>query len=182
MPITVQTSTPEALEAVIRALACWQRDGLPVQLHPGDLGWHGRFGADVLVGSLRVWSRDDEIVAMGLVDGDVIRMALAPSVDQDDGPPRSLAVEPLGLSERPSRFKAMSPRRRALLVGMRRWAALSASRGASTAAAAPWRPSADSNASPSRPSCARVTSQDQRSGRQPRLTDISPVASISSAS
>jgi hypothetical protein len=90
MPITVQTSTPKALEAVIRALACWQRDGLPVQLHPGDLGWHGRFGTGVLAGSLRVWSRDDEIVAMGLVDGDVIRMALAPSVDQDDDVGRAL--------------------------------------------------------------------------------------------
>ncbi len=79
------------------ALASWQRDGLPVQLHPGDLGWQWRFGADVLADSLRVWSRAEEIVAIGLVDRDVlvdeaavIRMALAPSVDRNDSVARVL--------------------------------------------------------------------------------------------
>ena len=79
------------------ALASWQRDGIPVQLHPGDLGWQWRFGADVLADSLRVWSRDEEIVAIGFVDRDVlvdeaavVRMALAPSVDQNDDVARVL--------------------------------------------------------------------------------------------
>lgn len=71
-------------------LASWQRDGLPVQLHPGDLGWQWRFGADVLADSLRVWSRDEEAVAIGFVDHDVVRMALAPSVDQHDDVARAL--------------------------------------------------------------------------------------------
>jgi hypothetical protein len=90
MRIAVRTATTNGLGAVVMALASWQRDGLPVQLHPGDLGWQGRFGADVLADSLRVWSRDGEIVAIGLVDGDVIRMALAPSVDQQDDVARVL--------------------------------------------------------------------------------------------
>ncbi len=62
-----------------------------MQLHPGDLGWQWRFGADVLADSLRVWSRDEEVVAIGFVDRDVssdqpavIRMAVAPSAGQDD--------------------------------------------------------------------------------------------------
>jgi len=90
MPITMQTSTTNRLEAVVTALASWQQDGLPVQLHPGDLGWQWRFGADVLADSLRVWSRDEEIVAIGFVEGDVIRMALAPFVDQHDDVARAL--------------------------------------------------------------------------------------------
>jgi len=86
----MRTATTNGLGAVVMALASWQRDGLPVQLHPGDLGWQERFGADVLADSLRIWSRDEEIVAIGLVDGDVIRMALAPSVDQQDDVARVL--------------------------------------------------------------------------------------------
>lgn len=97
MRITVQTPTTNGLGSVVSALASWQRDGTPVQLHPGDLGWQWRCGADVLADSLRVWSQDDEIVAIGFVDRDVpvdeavvIRMALAPSVDQNDDVARVL--------------------------------------------------------------------------------------------
>ncbi|HEX8766855.1 MAG TPA: hypothetical protein VF714_00710, partial [Jatrophihabitans sp.] len=90
MRIAVRTPTTNQLEAVVAALASWQRNGLPVQLHPGDLGWQWRFGAEVLADSLRVWSRGEEIVAIGLVDGDVIRMALAPSVDQENDVARAL--------------------------------------------------------------------------------------------
>lgn len=86
----MQTPTTTGLGPVVVALASWQHDDVPVQLHPGDLGWQWRFGADVLADSLRVWSRGDEILAIGLVDRDVpaeeaavIRMALAPSVDRD---------------------------------------------------------------------------------------------------
>ncbi|HEX8094913.1 hypothetical protein [Jatrophihabitans sp.] len=90
MQMTVQTPTANGLEPVVMALASWQRDGLPVQLHPGDLGWQWRFGADALADSLRVWSRDEEIVAIGLVDHGVIRMALAPSVNEDEDVARVL--------------------------------------------------------------------------------------------
>jgi GNAT superfamily N-acetyltransferase len=91
MRITVETPTTNGLVSVVMALASWQQDGVSAQLHPGDLGWQWRFGADVLADSLRVWSRDEEIVAVGFVDRDVpvnevavIRMALAPTVDQDE--------------------------------------------------------------------------------------------------
>jgi GNAT superfamily N-acetyltransferase len=97
MPISVRTPTTDALGSVVMALASWQQDGIPVQLHPGDLGWQWRFGPAVLAGALRVWSRDGEIVAVGLVDHDVpaggaavIRMALAPSVDHDEEVARAL--------------------------------------------------------------------------------------------
>jgi GNAT superfamily N-acetyltransferase len=90
MRITARTPTTNELGPAVAALASWQRDGLPVQLHPGDLGWQWRFGADVLADSVRVWGRDGEVVAIGFVDrnvpGDeptVIRMALAPSVGED---------------------------------------------------------------------------------------------------
>ena len=33
------------LPHLVRLLASWQRVGSPFQLHPGDLGWHWRFGA-----------------------------------------------------------------------------------------------------------------------------------------
>ena len=46
MPITLQHATPAALDEVARAVADWQQDGIPVQLHPGDLGWSWRWGAD----------------------------------------------------------------------------------------------------------------------------------------
>jgi ribosomal protein S18 acetylase RimI-like enzyme len=90
VPITVWTPTINQLGAVVTALATWQQEGVPVQLHPGDLGWQWRFGAEALASLLRVWSRDGEIVAIGFGDGDVpadeltvVRMAVAPSVDQD---------------------------------------------------------------------------------------------------
>ena len=85
MAITRETATPAALDDVAEALAAWQHDGGPVQLHPGDLGWHWRLGAEELAGAVRVWRGDEQILAVGLLDDvGLIRMALAPSTDQDD--------------------------------------------------------------------------------------------------
>ena len=82
---TTQLATPDSLEEIVEAVASWQHSGGPVQLHPGDLGWHWRFGAQVLSDALRVWRRDGQILAVGMIDGPaLIRMALAPSVDLDD--------------------------------------------------------------------------------------------------
>lgn len=84
MKITMQAPPIAELDSVIAAVASWQRDGLPIQLHPGDLGWHWRFGAAELAESLRVWTRDEEIVAVGFLDGEaLIRMALTPIADRD---------------------------------------------------------------------------------------------------
>ncbi len=83
MPITLETATVASLDAVAEAVASWQQDGGPVQLHPGDLGWNWSFGAARLAESVRVW-RDDRILAVGLVDdAGLIRMGIAPSVDRD---------------------------------------------------------------------------------------------------
>src|SRR3954447_3031581 len=85
MSITLERATPASLSEVTEAVADWQRDGEPVQLHPGDLGWHWRLGADELARVVHVWRCDGQILAAGLVDGStLIRMALAPSVDRDD--------------------------------------------------------------------------------------------------
>ena len=85
MSITLQRATPASLDEVTEAVATWQQDGGPVQLHPGDLGWHWRLGAEELAGAVRVWRRHGQILAVGVVDDSgLIRMAIAPSADRDD--------------------------------------------------------------------------------------------------
>ncbi|HEY0167879.1 MAG TPA: GNAT family N-acetyltransferase [Jatrophihabitans sp.] len=85
MSITVQTATQAFLDEVVDAVALWQQDGVPVQLHPGDLGWHWRLGAEELAQNVRVWRRDGRIAAVGVVDDSrLIRMAIAPSAEKDD--------------------------------------------------------------------------------------------------
>jgi ribosomal protein S18 acetylase RimI-like enzyme len=79
--VVVELSTPDVgqLEDVVHVLRRWQRDDAPIQLHPGDLGWHWRFGAEVLAAALRTWSRGGKILAVGFLDSpDVLRMAVAP--------------------------------------------------------------------------------------------------------
>lgn len=67
------------------ALASWHIDGAPLQLHPGDIGWHLQRGADDTAAAVRTWSRDGEILAIGMLDGpELLRLAIAPRVRQDD--------------------------------------------------------------------------------------------------
>lgn len=85
MTITLRCATPDSLEEVADVVAAWQHQGGPVQLHPGDIGWQYRLGAQEVSDSVRVWRRDGQILAVGMVDGQtVIRMAIAPDVDEDD--------------------------------------------------------------------------------------------------
>ena len=65
MVIALQQPTADGLTDAVEALTLWQHEGAPIQLHPGDLGWQWRFGADSLARALRVWSRDQEILAVG---------------------------------------------------------------------------------------------------------------------
>jgi ribosomal protein S18 acetylase RimI-like enzyme len=83
MPITVELATPDSLGEIVEALAAWQHTGGPVQLHPGDLGWSWRQGARQLAEEVRLWARDGQILAVGMVDSGLIRMGIAPSVDED---------------------------------------------------------------------------------------------------
>ena len=39
------------LDEVVDALTGWQSDALPMQLHPGDLGWFWQFGSDRMAGA-----------------------------------------------------------------------------------------------------------------------------------
>ena len=85
--VAIQLRTPEVdeLGSVVRALREWQHDALPIQLHPGDLGWFWRFGPEALAAALRVWRSDGELVACGLLDGpDVFRMTVAPHLLRDE--------------------------------------------------------------------------------------------------
>lgn len=86
MTITVQPGTTAMLGDVTEAVASWQQDGAPIQLHPGDLGWNCSFGAQALADELRVWHRGGRILAAGMVDDEsgLIRLAIAPSVNDDE--------------------------------------------------------------------------------------------------
>src|SRR6478672_12128378 len=83
MSITLQSGTPASLDEVVEAVASWQREGGPVQVHPGDFGWNWSFGSEALAREVRVWRREGQIMAAGMVDRKegLIRMAIAPSVD-----------------------------------------------------------------------------------------------------
>ncbi|MCS4591622.1 GNAT family N-acetyltransferase [Brevibacterium sediminis] len=78
------TPTTTDLPDIIDTVASWQREGLPVQVHPGDLGWYQRFGADALASALRVWTVGDEPAAVGFLDeSELIRMAVSPDYADD---------------------------------------------------------------------------------------------------
>jgi len=63
----------------------WQRVGAPVQLHPGDLGWYWRFGAEATAAAVRAWSRDGQLLAVGLLDGPgLLRLAISPEAGHDE--------------------------------------------------------------------------------------------------
>ncbi|KUL32996.1 GNAT family N-acetyltransferase [Actinoplanes awajinensis] len=83
MSVTMQLATPDALGEIVEAVAVWQHTGGPVQLHPGDLGWHWRFGRRKVAEAVRVWARNGHVLAVGMVDDGVIRMGIAPGVDED---------------------------------------------------------------------------------------------------
>lgn len=95
--VTIVMSTPgvEDLEHVADVLSGWQDDGGPLHLHPGDLGWHSLRGAATTAGSLRVWSRGDRLLAIGLLDGPdgLLRMAVAPDARQDEELSRQLVAD-----------------------------------------------------------------------------------------
>ena len=49
--------------SLVDVLREWQCDGAPMQLHPGDLGWFWRFGAEATAAAVRTWSRDGQVLA-----------------------------------------------------------------------------------------------------------------------
>jgi GNAT superfamily N-acetyltransferase len=94
--MTITTSTPAVgeLDRTVRVLATWQRDDGPVQLHPGDLGWFWRFGAERTAAAVRTWSRAGEVLAVGLLDGaELLRLAVAPGALGDGELARRVAED-----------------------------------------------------------------------------------------
>jgi ribosomal protein S18 acetylase RimI-like enzyme len=85
--VTIVLGKPgvDGLSEVVGVLREWQYEGAPMQLHPGDLGWFWRFGAEATAAAVRTWSRDGRILAVGLLDGPtVLRLTMAPDAHQDE--------------------------------------------------------------------------------------------------
>jgi len=75
----------DGLSEAVGVLREWQYDGAPMQLHPGDLGWFWRFGAEATSAAVRTWSRDGQILAVGLLDGpQLLRLTIAPGAQRDE--------------------------------------------------------------------------------------------------
>jgi len=85
MTITLATPAVDDLGDAVAAVRSWQHEGAPMQLHSGDIGWFQRSGAVATAAALRTWSRNGEIVAVGLLDEpDVLRMTIAPDLHRDE--------------------------------------------------------------------------------------------------
>lgn len=85
--VVIELSTPrvDELDDAVRALRDWQDDLAPMQLHPGDLGWFWQFGTEAMAAALRIWRRDEQVLAVGFLDGpDVLRLTVAPEVRNDE--------------------------------------------------------------------------------------------------
>ncbi|WP_461057622.1 GNAT family N-acetyltransferase [Streptomyces pseudoechinosporeus] len=85
MAIALGEPGVDRLSQAVGVLWEWQYDGAPMQLHPGDLGWFWRFGAEATAAAVRTWSRDGQILAVGLLDGpELLRLTIAPDAQRDE--------------------------------------------------------------------------------------------------
>ncbi|WP_414937473.1 GNAT family N-acetyltransferase [Amycolatopsis sp. cmx-11-51] len=94
MAITVEKPEIDGLGEAVDAVREWQHEGSPWQLHPGDLGWFWRFGAEATAAAVRTWRRDGRILAVGLLDGaDLLRLTTAPDSRRDEELARRLVED-----------------------------------------------------------------------------------------
>lgn len=92
MPL--RTPSPTELAEVAEVVASWQRDVGALRLHPGDIGWFSMRGAESTAAALRTWTRDGDVVAVGLLDGpDLLRLALRPDLADDEGLAGEMATD-----------------------------------------------------------------------------------------
>lgn len=84
----------DGLSEIVSVLREWQDDGTPVQLHPGDLGWYWRLGAQATAAAVWVWRREEQILAIGLLDSpELLRLAIAPAAEHDEELARQMAAD-----------------------------------------------------------------------------------------
>ena len=94
MAIVLDTPDVDGLSEAVDVLREWQYDGAPFQLHPGDLGWFWRFGAEATAAAVRTWSRDGQLLSVGLQDGpNLFRLTTAPAAQRDKELARQLAAD-----------------------------------------------------------------------------------------
>ncbi|MFD7157083.1 GNAT family N-acetyltransferase [Kribbella sp. NPDC059898] len=94
MAIELSTAGTGELGSVVAVLREWIRDGDPSQLHPGDLGWFWRFGIERTAAATRIWRRDGEIVAVGMLDEpDWLRTGIRPELLRDDELARRIVAD-----------------------------------------------------------------------------------------
>jgi len=94
MAIVLGTPGVDGLGAAVGVLREWQHDGAPMQLHPGDLGWFWRFGAEATAAAVRTWSRDGRVLAVGLLDEpELLRLTIAPDARRDEELARRLVED-----------------------------------------------------------------------------------------
>jgi ribosomal protein S18 acetylase RimI-like enzyme len=85
MAIVLARPGVDGLSEAVGVLREWQYDGAPMQLHPGDLGWFWRFGAEATAAAVRTWSRDGQVLAVGLLDDPkLLRLTIAPDAQRDE--------------------------------------------------------------------------------------------------
>lgn len=85
MAIVLNRPEVDRLSEAVGALREWQYDGAPLQLHPGDVGWFWRSGADATAAAVRTWSRDGRVLAVGLLDGPgLLRLTTAPDAQREE--------------------------------------------------------------------------------------------------
>ncbi|MEZ0446894.1 GNAT family N-acetyltransferase [Cellulomonas sp. ICMP 17802] len=100
MAIELRGPGIEGLADAVHALRDWQHEGGPMHLHPGDVGWFWRFGADATAAAVRTWSRAGRVLAVGLLDEPtVLRLTVAPDARRDEELARRL-VDDLTTPER----------------------------------------------------------------------------------
>ncbi|MFH8974962.1 GNAT family N-acetyltransferase [Streptomyces sp. NPDC017890] len=84
----------DGLSGTVGVLREWQYEGAPMQLHPGDLGWFWRSGPEATAAAVRTWSRDGQILAVGLLDGPgLLRLTIAPDAQLDEELARQLVED-----------------------------------------------------------------------------------------
>ncbi|MCK2241732.1 MULTISPECIES: N-acetyltransferase [unclassified Crossiella] len=94
MAIVMGTPDVDGLSAAVHALQDWQYDGAPMQLHPGDVGWYWRLGAEATAAAVRTWRRAGRLLAVGLLDGpDLLRLTIEPAARQDEELARQLVAD-----------------------------------------------------------------------------------------